>query len=255
MKIFSFLKYYKTLEKHIIQFIVAEFFLQLINAAFMAIMLIYMEKVGYKDYESASFVSFRFLGVLLFAFPLGLIIKGRKLKPIFYASSVLTPILSLIILEAIDIKIDWLLGISLFLWGISFTGIQVSALPYILRNAKKEIYFATFAFTDKAIATELVLAMQRNVTVKGICEKRMKSEIKDLLEYQGAEVYYDTNPKTMHHKLFVIDNTTWTGSYNPTKNGNLRNDENVIVINNYTIAKKFILEFYHLTNHAKTKIS
>ena len=86
---FSFVKHYKQLEKHIIQFIVAEFFLQLINSAFMAIMLIYMEKVGYEDHESASFVSFRFLGVLLFAFPLGLFIKGRKLKPIFYISSCL----------------------------------------------------------------------------------------------------------------------------------------------------------------------
>ena len=90
MRIFNFLKYYKHLEKHILQFIVAEFFLQIINAAFMAIMLIYMEKVGYQDHESASFVSFRFLGVLLFAFPLGLIIKGRKLKPIFYLSSIYT---------------------------------------------------------------------------------------------------------------------------------------------------------------------
>ncbi len=137
---FSFLKYYKSLEKHILQFIVAEFCLQLINAAFMAIMLIYMEKVGYQDHESASFVSFRFLGVLLFAFPLGLIIKGRKLKPIFYISSILTPLLSLIILEAIDLEIDWLLYLSLFLWGISFTGIQISALPYILRNAKVETH-------------------------------------------------------------------------------------------------------------------
>jgi predicted MFS family arabinose efflux permease len=140
LKIFSFLKYYKNLEKHIIQFIVAEFFLQLINAAFMAIMLIYMEKVGYKDHESASFVSFRFLGVLLFAFPLGLIIKGRKLKPIFYISSILTPTAAFVILEAIDHQIDWLLYLSLFLWGISFTGIQISALPYILRNAKPETH-------------------------------------------------------------------------------------------------------------------
>jgi len=92
-----------------------------------------MEKEGYKDYESASFVSFRFLGVLLFAFPLGLIIKGRKLKPIFYLSSIFTPALSLIVLEAIDLKLDWLLYSSLFLWGISFTGVQISALPYILR--------------------------------------------------------------------------------------------------------------------------
>jgi predicted MFS family arabinose efflux permease len=140
LKIFSFLKYYKNLEKHILQFIVAEFFLQLINAAFMAIMLIYMEKVGYKDHESASFVSFRFLGVLLFAFPLGLIIKGRKLKPIFYISSILTPTAAFVILEAIDHQIDWLLYLSLFLWGISFTGIQISALPYILRNAKPETH-------------------------------------------------------------------------------------------------------------------
>ncbi len=140
MKIFSFLKYYKKLEKHILQFIVAEFFLQLINAAFMTIMLIYMAKVGYKDFESASFVSYRFLGVLLFAFPLGLIIKGRKLKPIFYASSILTPTIAFVILEAIDQQIDWLLYLSLFLWGISFTGIQISALPYILRNAKKETH-------------------------------------------------------------------------------------------------------------------
>jgi len=123
-----------------LQFIVAEFFLQLINAAFMTIMLIYMAKVGYKDFESASFVSYRFLGVLLFAFPLGLIIKGRKLKPIFYASSILTPTIAFVILEAIDQQIDWLLYLSLFLWGISFTGIQISALPYILRNAKKETH-------------------------------------------------------------------------------------------------------------------
>ena len=106
----------------------------------MAIMLIYMEKVGYQDHESASFVSFRFLGVLLFAFPLGLIIKGRKLKPLFYLSSVLTPTLSLITLQAISTQTDWLLYSSLFLWGISFTGIQISALPYILRNAKKETH-------------------------------------------------------------------------------------------------------------------
>lgn len=99
-----------------------------------------MEKEGYKDYESASFVSFRFLGVLLFAFPLGLIIKGRKLKPIFYISSILTPILSLIVLEGIDHQIQWLLYSSLFLWGLSFTGIQISALPYILRNAKLETH-------------------------------------------------------------------------------------------------------------------
>src|SRR5690606_41398518 len=93
----SFVRHYQQLEKHIVQFIVAEFFLQLINSAFMAIMLIFMEKVGYKDHESASCVSFRFLGVILFAFPLGLFIKGRRLKLIFYISSFFISLLVLLI--------------------------------------------------------------------------------------------------------------------------------------------------------------
>lgn len=75
----------------------------------MAILLIYMEKSGFEDYESASFVSFRFLGVLLFAFPLGLFIKGRNLKPLFYMSSIATPFLSLIIIEAIDLNWSYVL--------------------------------------------------------------------------------------------------------------------------------------------------
>lgn len=128
-------------------FIIAEFFLQLINSAFMTIMLIYMAKVGFQDHESASFVSFRFLGVLLFAFPLGLFIKGRKLKPLFYISSILTPLLALVILYAIDLKLIGLLYTSLFLWGVSFTGIQITAIPYILRNAKKETHTAAITLS------------------------------------------------------------------------------------------------------------
>lgn len=147
MNLISFIKHYQKLEKHIVMFIIAEFFLQLINTSFMTIMLIYMEKVGYADHQSASFVSFRFLGVLLFAFPLGLFIKGRKLKPLFYASSILTPTLALVILEAIDLRFDGLLYASLFFWGVSFTGIQITALPYILRNAKKETHTAAITLS------------------------------------------------------------------------------------------------------------
>ncbi|HLU84443.1 MAG TPA: MFS transporter [Vicingaceae bacterium] len=143
----SFVKHYQQLEKHIVQFIVAEFFLQLINSAFMAIMLIFMEKVGYKDHESASFVSFRFLGVLLFAFPLGLFIKGRRLKPIFYISSFFTPLLALLIVYAIANQYSAMLYVVLFLWGISFIGIQISAIPYILRNAKKSTHTAAITLS------------------------------------------------------------------------------------------------------------
>ncbi len=148
----------------------------MINTAFMAIMLIYMEKVGYQDHQSASFVSFRFLGVLLFAFPLGLIIKGRKLKPIFYISSILTPTLSLVTLEAIDHQLDWLLYGSLFLWGISFTGIQISALPYILRNANPETHTEAISLSYStwsvgSIISGIIIFSLSNINAKLFDEK------------------------------------------------------------------------------------
>jgi len=48
----------------------------------------------------------------------------------------------------------------------------------------------------------------------------------------------------MHHKVFIIDNeTVITGSFNPTKNADLRNDENILIIHNKWIAKKYLKEF------------
>jgi phosphatidylserine/phosphatidylglycerophosphate/cardiolipin synthase-like enzyme len=50
--------------------------------------------------------------------------------------------------------------------------------------------------------------------------------------------------KTMHHKVFIIDNkTVITGSYNPTKNANERNDENILIIHDKKIAEKYLKEF------------
>jgi len=127
-----------------------------------------MDKSGFQDHESASFVSFRFLGVLLFAFPLGLMIKGRKLKPLFYMSSIATPLLSLITIEAIDLNLPIVLYASLFLWGLSFTGIQITALPYILRNAKKEtqieaITLSYSTFSIGGIMGGLIIFSLRNI--------------------------------------------------------------------------------------------
>jgi hypothetical protein len=72
------------IEKHILYVIYAEFFVQLINTTLFSIQLIFMQKNGYSDYEGANFISYRFLGVLLLAVPLGLYIKGRKIKHLFF---------------------------------------------------------------------------------------------------------------------------------------------------------------------------
>lgn len=131
---------YKNLERHILLLIAAEFFIQLINASFMLVLNIHMSKYGYSDPEIADFISYRFLGVLILALPLGLFIKGRKLKPMFYFTGITMPIASLAILYGVYHHLNWLLYASLGMWGISFTTLQVSVLPYILRNAKSETH-------------------------------------------------------------------------------------------------------------------
>ena len=51
----------------------------------------------------------------------------------------------------------------------------------------------------------------------------------------------------MHHKVFIIDNKiVVTGSYNPTKNGNEHNDENMLIMHDAMLAEKYVAEFSRL---------
>ena len=112
-----------------------------------------MQKEGYSDYESADFISYRFLGTLLLAFPLGLFIKGRKIKPVFIFGCYAVPIFSFLNIWAIHFHIYWLLYLSQIFWGIGFLCFQITSLPYILRNANSKTHteaislsFATYSF-------------------------------------------------------------------------------------------------------------
>jgi predicted MFS family arabinose efflux permease len=104
----------------------------------MSIQPLYMKVNGFSDSQSADYISYRFLGVLLLAFPLGLIIKGKKLKNLFYISSVFVPIFAICIILFTDHHVPVFLYLSQFMWGASFTFIQIPILTFILRNAKKE---------------------------------------------------------------------------------------------------------------------
>ena len=116
-----------------------------------------------------------------------------------------------------------------------------------IRNAEKSVYFMTFSFTDEDIADEVLFS---NLETKGIFEAlQAGSQYSqfDRLRGFGIDVKKDKNKKNMHHKVFIIDNeTVITGSYNPTGSGNLRNDENIVVIHNRQIASRFLEEFEFL---------
>ena len=119
----------------------------------------------------------------------------------------------------------------------------------LIKGSKKSIYFMAYSFTNEGIADELVL---KNIDIKGIFDKTQASnqysQYKRLKEF-GLDVILDKNKKLMHHKVFIIDNeTVITGSFNPTKSADERNDENVLIIHDKEIARRYLEEFKYVWN-------
>ncbi len=119
-----------------------------------------------------------------------------------------------------------------------------------LSRAKQSIHFLTFSFTSDTIGDLLVEKANEGVEVRGVFEQRQQSKYSEYkkLKTAGLDVRFDGNPHTMHHKLFLIDTgtpraTVIAGSYNPTKSGDTRNDENVLILHDEEIAGMYENEF------------
>lgn len=122
-----------------------------------------------------------------------------------------------------------------------------------LKKAHNSIYFMAFSFTHEGIGNILLLKKLDNLTVTGIMEARQVTKYSQFkrLVYNRIEVKKDANPGMMHHKVFIIDNETIvTGSFNPTAGGDSRNDENILIIHDKEIARRFMEEFEIIYNIA-----
>ena len=152
-KIKNMLALYSKLELHILNIIKAQFFIQIVGGAFFLILNIFLAKNGFSDSEIAHFISFRFLAVMLLAFPLGFFIKGRALKPFLFLGNLGVPVIAILVVMAIKYKQEDILPFLFVSWGVSYTFFQVSVLPYIMRNTSEEnqshaiaLSFATNSF-------------------------------------------------------------------------------------------------------------
>lgn len=144
---FGFLRDYKTVPPLVMKVITAEFFIQLVNASFMNLQPLYMKSEGYHDAEIADIISWRFAGVLLLAIPLGYYIKGKPVRKLFYASSIGVPLFALLIIACTHFRMHYTLIAVQFLWGASFTFMQIPVLPFILRNTPTEYQTPTIALS------------------------------------------------------------------------------------------------------------
>ncbi len=144
---FSFIDDYRKIERPILNVIIAEFFIQMVNATFLNILPLYMNKMDYSKEEIALYITLRYLGVFFLAFPIGKFIKGRRLYPFFYLSSIGVPLFGLLSIIAIYLKIKIFIYAMLLLWGASFTFMQIPISPFILRNSSKQNHTPAIALS------------------------------------------------------------------------------------------------------------
>lgn len=109
--------------------------------------------------------------------------------------------------------------------------------------ATKSIYIQAYGFTDTEIASSLISAYNRGVKVAILLDKSnlySKNPQISKVKAAGIDVSIDNVPGIAHNKVIIIDqHTVITGSFNFSKNANLKNVENVIIVNDSLIAKQY----------------
>jgi len=121
-------------------------------------------------------------------------------------------------------------------------------------DAKEFINIAMYTFTDREIAQAVIRAKDRGVDIKIYLDHSQVNAKYSKSRYfvnNGIEdIRISSNNYIMHNKFAVIDNKiVITGSYNWTASAGERNDENLLVIDNENIIKKYQNQFNNLWNN------
>ncbi len=116
----------------------------------------------------------------------------------------------------------------------------------IIKNmdkAKKSLLVQAYSFTSAPIAKAIIDAKKRGVDVKVILDKSQFSQkysSSKFLMNQEIQIWKDDKVAIAHNKVMIIDDMiTITGSFNFTKAAQERNAENVLIIEDSILAKKY----------------
>jgi phosphatidylserine/phosphatidylglycerophosphate/cardiolipin synthase-like enzyme len=119
-----------------------------------------------------------------------------------------------------------------------------------IESAKASIRVAAYSFTSKPIATALLDAHKRGIDVRVVVDKSnatARYTAAAFLANQGVPVRVDYRYAIMHDKFVVVDgDTVETGSFNFTSAAEKKNAENVIVLHDPAVAKRYAGEWERL---------
>ena len=149
------------------------------------------------------------------------------------------------------------LSITIFISTLAKTEVYFSLYDNpqkeIIKNinqAQAFINIAMYTFTDQEIVLPLTNAQKRGVKIRVYLDRSQIEStysISRLLVQKGLKVRISTNNYIMHNKFAIIDNRLLlTGSYNWTASANIRNDENLMVIDDPEVIARYQNQFEKL---------
>ncbi|MBN1872300.1 MAG: phospholipase D family protein [Candidatus Omnitrophica bacterium] len=116
-----------------------------------------------------------------------------------------------------------------------------------IEGAKESMELAIYHITSRPLAQALVRAKERGVTVRVFIDGDNADDQYSKATYlkrSGLDVLTEKGVGLMHNKFCIIDDKiVITGSFNWTNSADLKNDENLLIIESEKIARKYRLQF------------
>lgn len=154
----AYIETYIDIEKSTLYMIGGAFCLQLLNAALLLILNLYMTQQGYSDHQIADCNAYRFLMVMVLGLFFGMYIKGKNLKPLFLLAATCLPLVSWGLIQAIYYHNSLIIKILLLTWGFLWSCRDITAVPYILRNTPPKQHIAAIALNASTWGVSQIVA-------------------------------------------------------------------------------------------------
>jgi hypothetical protein len=144
--------------------VAAEFFLQLLSIGYFMLFNFVALGYGYEDHEIAQLISYRFMAVMVLALPLGFLIRGRRLLPLFRVAGLLVPLMSVLLLWSLPRQQHTLTALAMGGLGAAVAAVQVGFIPFIMRNEHLDhqpeaiaLHFTSWSATSFFLGTGIFL--------------------------------------------------------------------------------------------------
>ncbi len=119
---------------------------------------------------------------------------------------------------------------------------------HAIQSAKKEILVQCYSFTSRPISDALIDAHKNGISVKILFDKsQLKAPYSQIhrLKKAGIRTKVDDVQGIAHNKTIIVDGARLiTGSYNFSNAANVRNSENMLLIQDEEMSKIYRAEWY-----------